>query len=143
MSEKKNVKIAAVQMEPKLMETTENLNRMKSMTREAASKGADLIVFPECGLTGYVFTGRTEAIPYAETVPGPSSEELARLCRELQVFVMYGLFRYLYLIYRRKAGDDPTQTLLTDVPMLINLVLWGACCLCIVYFREQVATLLG
>jgi predicted amidohydrolase len=91
MPEKKKLKVAAVQMEPKLMEITENLNRMKSMTREAASRGVDLIVFPECSLTGYVFTGRTEAIPYAETVPGPSSEELARLCRELQVFVMYGL----------------------------------------------------
>ncbi|NOZ23152.1 MAG: decaprenyl-phosphate phosphoribosyltransferase [Planctomycetes bacterium] len=58
-------------------------------------------------------------------------------------FVMYGLFRYLYLIYRKKAGDDPTQTVFTDVPMLINLVLWGACCLCIVYFRDQVAALFG
>ena len=91
MAEKNKVKVAAVQMEPKLMDTTENLNRMKSMTREAASRGANLIVFPECSLTGYVFHGRTEAIPYAETIPGPSSEELARLCRELQVLVIYGL----------------------------------------------------
>jgi predicted amidohydrolase len=91
MAEKNKVKIAAVQMEPKLMAITENLNRMKSMTREAASKKADLIVFPECSLTGYFFNGRTEAIPYAETIPGPSSEELALFCRELQVLVMYGL----------------------------------------------------
>lgn len=91
MAGKNRVKVAAVQMEPKLMATTENLNRMKAMVREAALKKADLIVFPECNLSGYFFNGRTEAMAYAETIPGPSSEELARLCRELQVFTMYGL----------------------------------------------------
>ncbi|MBE0428249.1 MAG: decaprenyl-phosphate phosphoribosyltransferase [Thermoleophilia bacterium] len=41
-------------------------------------------------------------------------------------FVLYGLFRYLYLLHRRQRGGSPEQVLLTDVPLLINVVLWTA-----------------
>lgn len=41
-------------------------------------------------------------------------------------FVLYGLFRYLYLVYRRVEGGDPTQSILTDRPMLANLLVWTA-----------------
>jgi predicted amidohydrolase len=46
------VKIAAVQMEPRIMRNSENLNNILLKTRTAAHGGADLIVFPECALTG-------------------------------------------------------------------------------------------
>jgi hypothetical protein len=39
-------------------------------------------------------------------------------------FVVYGVFRYLFLIYKRKAGGDPVQILLHDRPTLLNLLLW-------------------
>jgi 4-hydroxybenzoate polyprenyltransferase len=39
-------------------------------------------------------------------------------------FVVYGVFRYLYLIYRRQRGGSPSEVLLTDLPTLINVVLW-------------------
>lgn len=39
-------------------------------------------------------------------------------------FVLYGIFRYLYLIHQRKEGGRPTRILLTDKPILINIVLW-------------------
>jgi 4-hydroxybenzoate polyprenyltransferase len=38
--------------------------------------------------------------------------------------VMYGMFRYVYLIYHMREGEDPTRALLRDVPTLINLGLW-------------------
>lgn len=40
------------------------------------------------------------------------------------VFVIYGIFRYLYLSHRRKQGDDPGEVLATDPPLLINVLLW-------------------
>src|SRR5437899_10679038 len=40
---------------------------------EAAALGARLVVFPECVLTGYCFTSKAEAMPYAEPLPGPST----------------------------------------------------------------------
>lgn len=39
-------------------------------------------------------------------------------------FVLYGIFRYLYLIHQEERGGSPTQLLLTDMPILINIVLW-------------------
>lgn len=39
-------------------------------------------------------------------------------------FVVYGLFRYLYLIHTKNAGGSPEQILLEDRPMLINIVLY-------------------
>ena len=39
-------------------------------------------------------------------------------------FVIYGLFRYLYLIHDRNAGASTEQLLLDDKPMLVNLVLY-------------------
>ena len=40
-------------------------------------------------------------------------------------FVLYGIFRYLYLVHIRLRGGSPEQVLLTDVPLLINIMLWG------------------
>jgi 4-hydroxybenzoate polyprenyltransferase len=40
-------------------------------------------------------------------------------------FVLYGIFRYLYLVYHKDQGGDPTQNLVTDRPTVINLCLWA------------------
>jgi len=85
------IKIAAVQMNPKIMRSRENLDKILLKTRSAASNGADLIVFPECALAGYVFASREEAIPFMETVPGPSTDRLIACCKELSVYVAVGL----------------------------------------------------
>ncbi len=89
MSDK--VKIAAVQMDPKITERSGNLDRILSEMKTAANHDADLIVFPECALTGYVFASREEAMPVMETIPGPSTDKLAVLCQELGVHVIVGL----------------------------------------------------
>ena len=41
-------------------------------------------------------------------------------------FVMYGLFRYLYLVHHKNLGESPEQILLTDIPLILNIVLWLA-----------------
>jgi 4-hydroxybenzoate polyprenyltransferase len=40
-------------------------------------------------------------------------------------FVMYGLFRYMYLIHARNMGGAPEDILLGDRPLLIAIILWG------------------
>jgi 5-aminopentanamidase len=85
------VKVAAVQMNPELMQKEKNLENILLKTREAAANGAKLIIFPECALTGYMFTGRAEAMPYAEAIPGPSTEKVAEVCKELGVYMIFGL----------------------------------------------------
>ncbi len=39
-------------------------------------------------------------------------------------FVIYGLLRYIYIIYHLKQGTDPVETLIRDIPTIINLLLW-------------------
>lgn len=47
-------------------------------------------------------------------------------------FVMYGIFRYLYLVHRQSEGGDPSKLFVSDRPFVINGVLWVlACCLAI------------
>jgi len=39
-------------------------------------------------------------------------------------FVLYGVFRYLYLVHIEDKGGSPTKLLITDFPLLINVALW-------------------
>lgn len=85
------VRIAAVQMEPKLGRIRENLPAILGRLREAAGAGAKLVIFPECALSGYGFGSREEALPHSETIPGPSTRAIADACRSLGVFCAYGM----------------------------------------------------
>lgn len=40
-------------------------------------------------------------------------------------FVFYGLFRYLWLVNIRKAGESPTKIFLTDLPSIVNIIFWS------------------
>lgn len=48
-------------------------------------------------------------------------------------FVLYGIFRYLYLIYRKGLGDSPEGIFLLDRPLLIDIVLWIISVLLVIY----------
>jgi len=39
-------------------------------------------------------------------------------------FVLYGIFRYLYLIHQKDEGGSPTKLLVTDTPLLVCVGLW-------------------
>jgi predicted amidohydrolase len=84
-------RIAGVQMDVQLGRVQQNLARIEVYLQEAARQGARLVAFPECALCGYCFENLDEARPHAETVPGPSTQRLAELCRELNVFAVVGL----------------------------------------------------
>lgn len=49
--------------------------------------------------------------------------------------VLFGIFRYLYLMYQRSEQRNPTEAILRDPPFLINIVLWGMAVVWIVYGR--------
>ena len=85
------IKVAAVQTDPKLMQNKDNMASMIKAVKSAAENKANLVVFPECHLTGYVFKSRQEALPFAETIPGPSTEDLIPLCKQLNAYVIFGL----------------------------------------------------
>jgi hypothetical protein len=50
-------------------------------------------------------------------------------------FVLYGIFRYLYLIHQRAQGGTPETLIIKDKPLLIDLFLWIASAVFILYLR--------
>ncbi len=97
MSEEQTVRVAGVQMDVAFADPAANLARMTTRLREAAAGRARLVIFPECALTGYCFECRDEAATCAQPLPGPATETLAGVCRELDVFIVFGLLE--------QAGD--------------------------------------
>lgn len=48
-------------------------------------------------------------------------------------FVVYGVFRYLWLVHMRSEGGNPTKLLLRDVPIILNVLAWAAVAFWAVY----------
>ena len=85
------INIAAVQINSEIKAKQKNLEKILDNLRTAATNKSHLIVFPECALTGYVYTSREEAKPYIETIPGPSTKKIAEVCKELGIYTVVGL----------------------------------------------------
>jgi len=49
-------------------------------------------------------------------------------------FVLYGIFRYLYLVYQKEEGGDPSQALFIDWPLMVNVALWVVAVIIIIYW---------
>lgn len=54
-------------------------------------------------------------------------------------FVLYALFRYMYLIYVKGEGSAPDEVLLKDYPLLISILLWGLTFIAIIYLPNTSA----
>jgi 4-hydroxybenzoate polyprenyltransferase len=50
-------------------------------------------------------------------------------------FVYYGIFRYLYLVHKLNRYADPTRILFSDKTMRLNILLWIASCILVIYFK--------
>ena len=48
-------------------------------------------------------------------------------------FVLYGIFRYLYLIHQKNEGGSPEKVLLNDLPILLTVICYALTCALIVY----------
>ena len=95
------LKVAAVQFEHKAGDKAANLAKVRHFAAKAAAEGVELVVFPECCITGYWFLrrlSRDEIAALAEPVPyGPSSEALMTLAKRHSIAVGAGLV---------EAGED-------------------------------------
>lgn len=48
-------------------------------------------------------------------------------------FVIYGIFRYMYLMHKKNLGESPTSIVVKDLPILLNVILWLLACLLVIY----------
>jgi len=94
-SETMTFKVAMVQMTPVHLDKKANVKKMTGFVKEAADRGAKLIIFPELITTGYVgpisppeYNGFYEA---SEPVPGPTTESLQKLAEERGVYIIFGM----------------------------------------------------
>ena len=85
------MKIAGVQMDVQLGDVAANLAGMLSRLRAAVAKGAELVVFPECALSGYCFESLDEARAHSQAIPGPATEQMQRACADLGCHAIFGL----------------------------------------------------
>jgi len=88
--------IAAAQIETRLLDLEANLEKILRRMKQASQQGAELVVFPECALTGYNLTP-DEALEIAEPVPGPSTARLQAACSNLGIMTVIGML---------EAGED-------------------------------------
>ncbi|XP_056270718.1 omega-amidase NIT2 [Pseudoliparis swirei] len=79
-------RLAVVQMRVTSVKA-ENLSRARKLVKEAAGKGSQLVLLPECFNSPY---GTSFFSQYSERIPGESSEMLSETARENQVYLVGG-----------------------------------------------------
>ena len=109
-----SVTVACVSFAPIMGDKVANLKKIEQFTIEASRKGANIILFPETALTGYGFP--VEMTPsLAETVPGPATEEVAKLAAQHNIYVIFGLAerdkKQPEIVYDSAAVVGPTGVL--------------------------------
>ena len=82
---------AVVQTLAVLGDIEQNINLLHHYTKEAVRQGAQLVVFPECMNTGYLFDSAQHCAALAETVSGLYVSEMAKLCREYELHIASGI----------------------------------------------------
>jgi 4-hydroxybenzoate polyprenyltransferase len=50
-------------------------------------------------------------------------------------FVVYGIFRYLYLVFKLGKGESPEKLLIKDIPLIVNTILWIITVMLLIYFK--------
>jgi len=84
-------KAAAVEYNPQFMEFQKNLPSLSAVVIKAAQEGAKLIVLPETATTGYIYKDRNQINPYLDTIPGATTDTLAKIAKDYQVYIAVGI----------------------------------------------------
>ena len=91
-----NIKIATAQFEHKSNDKKYNLSIIDKISKEAAGKGARLIAFHECSITGYTFArnlSKSQMLDLAEFIPGGESiHKLIQIAKKNDIAILAGLF---------------------------------------------------
>lgn len=58
-------------------------------------------------------------------------------------FVIFGIFRYLYLLHKKNLGESPEQIVTKDIAIIINILLWFITSFLIIYKSRIVAFIYG
>jgi 4-hydroxybenzoate polyprenyltransferase len=110
------------------------LHELETLERDAAKHRASLGAYtrPLLDQLVAVVTGATLLAYSIYTIaPETLAKYEGRPIYLTVPFVLYGIFRYLYLLYAEHKGGNPSEHLLRDRATFVNVVLWCACVLAI------------
>lgn len=82
---------AIVQTYPQFADPELNLAKTLQLIDKYSQKKAELIVFPECNLSGYCFESLEEARKIAEKIPGPITDAIALKAKQTNTFIVIGI----------------------------------------------------
>ena len=86
---KDKIKLALCQISSKRENKAANIDKIEELTVKAKQQGADLAIFPEMSLTGYVLLDQVYGL--AETIPGPSVEKVEALAKKTGMHIIFGM----------------------------------------------------
>ncbi len=84
-------RVSGIQTHVTFADTAANLARMLEWLGRDEVANSDLIVFPECMLSGYCFSSLEEAWPHAQSIPGPATDAIQAWCERSGKFVAFGM----------------------------------------------------
>ncbi|MGA2631719.1 MAG: carbon-nitrogen hydrolase family protein [Terriglobia bacterium] len=100
------IRVGLIQMNARLYDKEYNLARAEKLIREAAARGARIVCTPEAAVQGYarvdlppgtstdapqIVAERAKILAAAETIPGPATNRLAALAKELGIWIVFGM----------------------------------------------------
>ncbi len=86
---KNKLKLALCQISSKREDKVANLQKIEELTLKAKQQGADLAVFPEMCLTGYVLLDQVYEL--AEQIPGPTTKQIEALAKKMGMHIIFGM----------------------------------------------------
>lgn len=81
--------VALAQISCQQADKAKNLTKIKNIVAKAKKLGAELVIFPELSLTGYVV--RDEIYELAERIPGPSTRTMEEVAKKNQIHLVFGM----------------------------------------------------
>lgn len=86
-----SITVSALQFEPEFKNKDRNLKEIERLIRQSAKEGARLIVAPEMATTGYIWDNPNDIKPYVEPIPGPTTDLMCNIAKELNVYIVIGM----------------------------------------------------
>jgi predicted amidohydrolase len=115
MTDPQSVSVACINFHTRWGDKEANLTKMRTFTVEAARQGNQVVIFPELALSGYECSEEAGEVgtpcrmhgELAEEIPGPSTEQMWQLARELDVYIIFGM--------PEQDRDDPGVRFISSV----------------------------
>ncbi len=86
---KEKIRLALAQISSRREDKKGNLQKIEEFTIKAKEQAADLVIFPELSLTGYVL--HDQIYELAETIPGPTTKKIEELAKKTGMHIIFGM----------------------------------------------------